>query len=85
MKCYPNSFRVIPANRIPLIIFGFDGYGWELYQKYGNKAPSTVTALPLQSVFPSLTFPNFYTIATVCDMTMRNAHTLALGIYLAQY
>lgn len=51
-------------SRIPLIIFGVDGYGYDAFINFGNKSSGDIDIFPIQTVFPSKTFPNFMSLAT---------------------
>ena len=54
--------------RVPLIILGVDGYAFQTYQELGHHLDDVLFALPLQPVFPTASFPNFYSISTVCHV-----------------
>ena len=46
---------------------GIDGYGYNLLKNYGNLTAAQQDGsiiLPIQTVFPSKTFPNFFALAT---------------------
>ena len=55
---------ITTPNRVPLIVLGVDGYSYNLF----NSLNLAETAIPLKPVFPSKTFPNFYSIATVSQL-----------------
>lgn len=52
------------STKVPLIVLGVDGYGYRLYEEFGNKSSGDSHVLPIKTVFPSKTFPNFMSIAT---------------------
>lgn len=65
-----NSHRVAPRDRI-LILVSLDGFRWDYLQKFKTQTPHLnelasrgVHMERLIPVFPSLTFPNHYTIVT---------------------
>ncbi|KAL5259955.1 hypothetical protein ACHWQZ_G010165 [Mnemiopsis leidyi] len=55
---------LIFSKRVPLIILGVDGYAFQTYQELGHHLDDVLFALPLQPVFPTASFPNFYSIST---------------------
>ena len=55
--------KIFRINRVPLVVFGVDGYGWEIFRKYGNVSKHH-HAIPVKPVFPSYSFPNLYSIVT---------------------
>src|SRR5580693_7274858 len=66
-----ERFRTVaPRDRI-LILISLDGFRWDYLQKFKAQTPNLnalaaqgVHAQRLISAFPSLTFPNHYTIVT---------------------
>jgi predicted AlkP superfamily pyrophosphatase or phosphodiesterase len=65
-----NSHRIAPRKRI-LILVSLDGFRWDYLQKFKTQTPHLnqlaahgVHMERLIPVFPSLTFPNHYTIVT---------------------
>jgi predicted AlkP superfamily pyrophosphatase or phosphodiesterase len=65
-----NSHRIAPRDRI-LILVSLDGFRWDYLQKFKAQTPRLnqlaaegVHMERLIPVFPSLTFPNHYTIVT---------------------
>ena len=58
------SAKSVVDERVPLIIFGVDGFSYQYYLQYGNKTSGDSNIFPIQPVFPTKTFPNFMSIAT---------------------
>lgn len=69
-KITPNRLNSIEQQQKPyVILISLDGFRWDLADKYGAKnliklRSEGVQAEYLKPSFPSLTFPNHYTIAT---------------------
>ena len=68
VRAYPASIiQPLPAG--PLILISIDGFRWDYLEKYDSPhlrelARDGVHAKKLISCFPSLTFPNHYTLVT---------------------
>jgi predicted AlkP superfamily pyrophosphatase or phosphodiesterase len=63
------SSPVVPRSAGPLILISIDGFRWDYLQKHAapvlqQLAAEGVRARRMTSCFPSLTFPNHYTIVT---------------------
>jgi len=67
--CPAESFGQVPVSPRPLILISIDGFRWDYLEKYEapvlrQLAKEGVRAKRLIPSFPSLTFPNHYTIIT---------------------
>ena len=60
-----SKHKINVLSRVPLIVLGVDGYGYDAFTEFGNKSSGDTNIFPIQTVFPSKTFPNFMSIATV--------------------
>lgn len=59
----------VPPNERVVLLVGLDGFRWDYLEKYhppnlGRLAQEGVRAEHMTPCFPSLTFPNFYSLAT---------------------
>ncbi len=67
--CVPAAHRDLPASRAALILVSIDGFRADYLQRgltptLGTLAADGVRAVAMKPAFPTLTFPNHYTLVT---------------------